>query len=282
MVTADSALLKKIKIRTGRKINTLFVGEYHSAFRGFGLSFDSVREYDYGDDIRNVDWNVTARMNHPYIKEYIEERELSVVLMIDVSGSTDFGGERKKSDVVLEIAALFLYLSQMNNDRVSVILFSGGVEKFIRPKKGRKFILKVMDEIARCRPADRRTDIGAAVDFARRVLKKRSVIFLISDFIDGRKDYKLKLRLLGEKHDIIPVQVSDPMEKAMRIFGLAEFADLETGESFLYDMIPEEGAFPVLADFDAIHVSTSEPIEIPILRFFEKRNRTRLVRRDQG
>ena len=178
MESKEFSLLKKIKILMGKKLNSLFVGEYHSAFKGYGLSFDNVREYQYGDSIRNIDWNVSARMNHLYIKEYIEERELSVVLMVDVSGSFDFGSKRSKRDVMLEIVTLFLYLSQMNNDRVSVLLFSDKVEKFIPPKKGRKFILKVLDEIIMCKPESRKTNLSVAIDFVRRMQKKRSVDFV--------------------------------------------------------------------------------------------------------
>ncbi len=277
MDAPEQALLKKIRLKTSRKLNSLFVGEYHSAFRGYGLSFDAVREYQYGDDVRSVDWNVSARMNHLYVKEYIEERELSVMIMIDVSGSTDFGSARRKRDLILEAAALFLYLAQMNNDRVSAVLFSDRVERFIRPKKGRKYVLKVLDEMVNCRPEGRGTDIGQALDFARRVLKKRSVIFVISDFLDARENFILKMRLLAERHDIIPVQVSDPLEKETRVFGLAEFVDLETGRVFLSDAIPERGAYPALREFNTIELSTGESMEIPILRFFERRNRTRLT-----
>jgi uncharacterized protein (DUF58 family) len=274
----ELTLLKKIRLKTGRKLNTLFVGEYHSAFKGHGLAFDSVREYQYGDSFKSVDWNVSARMNHLFIKEYIEERELSVVVMVDVSGSTEFGTGRTKRDVILEVTTLLLHLAQMNNDRISVLLFSDGVEKFIRPKKGGKFILKVLDEIVRMKPKSRHTDISGAIDFVRRVMKKRSIVFLISDFIDHTGDFQLKLRLLGKKHDIIPIQVSDPMEKEMKLFGLTEFVDLESGKVFLSDTVPEKLSFPVLADFDYIQLNTVEPIEVPMLKYFEKRNRTKLTR----
>jgi len=274
----EQSLLKKIKFQTGRKLNTMFVGEYHSAFKGFGLSFDNVREYQYGDDIRNVDWNVSARMNHLYIKEYIEERELSVVLMVDLSGSSEFGTKRSKKDVILEVVTLFLYLAQMNNDSISVLLFTDRVEKFIKPRKGRKFILKVLDEIMKCEPKGRGTDIGHAVDFVNRVMKKRSVVLLLSDFLDNKDNYMLKLKLLGKKHDIIPIQVFDPMEKEMRFFGLTEFIDLESGKVFISDSIPEKGNFPVIQEFDSISLNTVDPIEVPILHFFERRNRTKLTK----
>ncbi len=274
----ELALLKKIRLQPGKKINTLFMGEYHSAFRGQGLSFDSVREYRYGDDVRSIDWNVSARMRNLFVKQYVEERELSVVLMIDMSGSTEFGGGgRRKRDLILETSALFLNLVRMHNDRVSVCLFTDRVERYLRPRKGRKFVLKVLDEILKCDPGSRRTDLSVAIDFIRRVLKKRSVIFVISDFLDAGS-FSLKMKLLARRHDVIPVQVSDPMEKEARFFGLTEFLDLETGKSFLSDALPGKGNFPVLAEFNGIALSTDRPIEVPILRFFEKRNRTRLTR----
>jgi uncharacterized protein (DUF58 family) len=274
----ELGLLKKIRLQPGKKINTLFMGEYHSAFKGHGLSFDSVREYQYGDDIRSIDWNVSARMRNLFVKQYIEERELSVVLMIDMSGSTEFGSGRRKRDLILEVSALFLNLAQINNDRVSACIFTDRVERYIRAKKGRKFILKVLDEILKCRPQSRRTDISGAVDFIQRVLKKRSIIFIISDFLDPDDSFILKMKLLARKHDIIPIQVSDPLEKESRFFGLTEFVDLETGKVFLSDAVPEKGNFPALAEFNTIALSTMESIEIPILKFFEKRNRTRLTR----
>ena len=275
----EFSLLRKIKLSASRKLNSMFVGEYHSAFKGFGLAFDAVREYQYGDDVRSIDWNVSARMNHLYVKEYIEERELSVVLMVDLSGSTEFGTRRSKRDLLLEMTTLLLYLAQMNNDRISILLFTDRVERFIRPRKGRKFILQVLDEIITCKAEGRGTDIGAAVDFVSRVMKKRSVVFLLSDFIQPDSNYLLKLRLLGRKHDIIPVQISDPMEKEMKLFGLTEFVDLETGRTFLSDTVPEKGRLPQLQEFDSIHLTTDQPVETPLLQFFERRNRTRLTRR---
>ncbi|HPU87487.1 MAG TPA: DUF58 domain-containing protein [Spirochaetota bacterium] len=272
----DRSVLRRIKLRTRHKLDTVFVGEYHSAFKGMGLSFNSVREYQYGDDVRNVDWNVSARMNHLFVKEYIEERELSVVLMIDLSASVEFGSARSKRDVVMDIATLFLYLAQMNNDRISVLLFTDRVEKYLVPRKGRKSVLSVLDELVKYRPAGRRTNIGAAIDFLQRVLKKRSVIIMVSDFLDD--DYLLKMKLLRRRHDVIPVVISDPMEKELRLFGLAEFVDLETGEAFLSDTVPEKGTLPFLKEFDSINLSTDAPIELPVLHFFEKRNRTILTR----
>ncbi len=277
MEQRELSLLKNIKIRTSKKLNTAFVGEYHSAFKGYGIAFDSVREYQYGDDIKSIDWNVSARMNHLYIKEYVEERDLSIVLMIDISGSTEFGSQRLKRELILEVATIFLYLAQMNNDSISVVLFTGKVEKFIRPQKGRKFILKVLDEILKCKPVEKKTNISNVINFAQKVLKKRSVIFILSDFIDS-SDYKIKLKHLARRHDIIPIQVLDTVETNIPFFGLTEFLDIETGTNFLSDSIPERGNIPSLNGFEVIKLKTDEPIEKPILKFFEKRNRSHITR----
>lgn len=274
MESRDHSYLKKIRLKTKRKITNLFSGEYHSAFKGQGLEFESVREYAYGDEVRSIDWNVSARMNHLYIKEYSEERELSIVLLLDVSASNDFGSSKSKKELMMEAASLFLYLAQMNNDRVSVVLFSDRVEKYIRPRKGRKFILNAIDEIEKCHPSSSKTDLSAAVDFLRMVMKKRSVVFFVSDFLD-RGDYLLKLKHLSRRHDIIPVHLSDRMEREMNISGLAEFTDLETGETFLSDSVPSDNNFKLFDSMDSIILDTAAPIEMPILKFFEKRNRSR-------
>lgn len=274
MDSKEVALLRKIRLETGKKINTMFSGEYRSAFKGYGLSFDSVREYIPGDDVRSIDWNVSARMNHLYIKEYIEERELSVVLIVDVSASTLFGSGRSKRDAVLEFVTFMLHLAQMNNDRISVILFSDRIEKYLKPRKGRKFVLKVLDEILMIKPSGGGTDIPGALNFFQQVTKKRSIVFVVSDFLSGRHDdVMLKMKILARRHDIIPVQVSDPMERKMKVFGLAEFSDLETGESFLSDSIYETAGLPETAGLETIKLSTDEQIEVPLLKFFTKRKK---------
>ena len=279
MDSKEVALLRKIRVETGKKINTMFSGEYRSAFKGYGLSFDSVREYIPGDDVRSIDWNVSARMNHLYIKEYIEERELSIVLIVDVSASTLFGSGRSKRDVVLEFVTFMLHLAQMNNDRISVILFSDRIEKYLKPRKGRKFVLKVLDEILMIRPSGKGTDLPAALDFFQQVTRKRGIVFVVSDFLTGSHDeVMLKMKILARRHDIIPVQVSDPMEKNMKVSGLVEFIDLETGENFLSDSIYENSRLPDTAGFETIKLSTDEQIEVPLLKFFTKRNRAALRR----
>jgi uncharacterized protein (DUF58 family) len=267
----EIALLKKIRIETGRKIDTLYAGEYRSAFRGQGLSFEAVREYMAGDDVRSIDWNVSARMNHLFVKEYSQERELSVLLMVDLSGSTDFGSSASKRAAILEFTAMMLYLAQMNNDRVSLILFTNRVEKFLRPRKGRKFVLRVLDEVIKLKPLGRGTNIRNAADFAAKVLKKRSIIFLISDFMDASGDYMSRLNHMSGKHDIICVHVSDPFEKRFPFSGLVECRDLETGKVFLSDAVPRDGAVQVTGSFDTIRLSTDKPVEVPLLRFFDER-----------
>ncbi len=266
-------IIRKIRLKTRRRLNTLFVGEYHSAFRGYGLLFDTVREYQYGDDVRSIDWNVSARMNHLYMKQYVEERELSVVLAVDLSASLLYGTGRSKRDALMETASLLLYLAQVNNDRVSVLLFTDRVEKYLPPRKGKTFINSSLDAMLNHRPSGVATDISAAVDFLRRVLKKRSVVFVLSDFLD--RDFLPKLKLLGKKHDVIPVIVTDPRERETDLFGLAEYVDLETGEEVITESFPGPTLYPLNNDTNAIRISTEGPTAVPLLKFFERRNRSR-------
>lgn len=275
MDSREKALVRRIRLITGRKIDTLFSGEYHSAFRGTGLSFDSVREYQSGDDVRTIDWNVSSRLNHLYVRQYIEERELSIVIAIDVSASTLFGSSRSKADAITDVAALFLYLAERNRDSVSVLLFSDRVERFIRPARGRRVMLRVLDEILNLRPEGRRTDLTVALDFMGRVLKKRSIVFLLSDFMDAG-DYGLRLKILGRRHDIVPVMVYDPLEKISPVNGLSEYRDMETGRVYVSDGRPLPGNVSPLNGFDSIVINTGESVVKPVLSFFEKRNRSRL------
>lgn len=270
------SLLQKIKFKTRKKLTTQFVGQYRSAFKGNGVLFDTVREYQYGDEVKNIDWNVSARMDHLYIKEYIEERELSIVLMIDLSASMNFGGARTKKEVMSELATLFLYLAQINNDRISVLLFTDEVEWFFTPKKGRKYILKVLNDILSYEPKKKQTDVGKAIDFLQRVQKKRSIVVLISDFLDDH--YLLKLKRIRRKHDVIPILISDPMEKEFKFFGLTQFTDLETGESIYSDSIPGKNREFSIQGFNVLNISTDDDIESVILKYFEKRNKEKLAR----
>ena len=227
-----SELLKKVRrieIKTRGLSRNIFAGQYHSAFKGRGMTFSEVREYQYGDDVRDIDWNVTARNNRPYVKVYEEERELTVMLMVDVSGSKDFGavGEAKR-EVMVEVAATLAFSAIENNDKVGVIFFSDKIEKFIPPKKGRKHILLLISELLNYEPGSRGTDVNRALEFLTSAIKKRCTAFLISDFIDDH-DYYKALSIANSKHDLIAVQVYDKRETTMPDVGLMRISDAETG-----------------------------------------------------
>lgn len=222
--------VRKIEIKAKGLSQNIFAGEYHSAFKGRGMTFSEVREYQYGDDVRDIDWNVTARQNHPYIKVYEEERELTVMLLVDVSGSKDFGavGETKR-DMMAEIAATLAFSAIENNDKVGVILFSDKIEKFIPPKKGRKHILLVISTLLDFKPENKGTDVNCALEFLTSGIKKRCTSFLVSDFID-EGDYNKALSIANNKHDLIAVQVYDKREMQLPDVGLMRVYDAETGE----------------------------------------------------
>ena len=222
--------VRKIEIKAKGLSQNIFAGEYHSAFKGRGMTFSEVREYQYGDDVRDIDWNVTARQNHPYIKVYEEERELTVMLLVDVSGSKDFGavGETKR-DMMAEIAATLAFSAIENNDKVGVILFSDKIEKFIPPKKGRKHILLVISTLLDFKPENKGTDVNCALEFLTSGIKKRCTSFLVSDFID-ESDYSKALSIANNKHDLIAVQVYDKREMQLPDVGLMRVYDAETSE----------------------------------------------------
>ena len=201
--------VRKIEIKTRGLSQNIFAGEYHSAFKGRGMMFSEVREYQYGDDIRDIDWNVTARHNHPYIKVYEEERELTVMLLVDMSGSREFGAEGvEKREMIAEIAATLAFSASQNNDKIGALFFTDKVEKFIPPKKGKKHILLIIRELLDFKPESRGTDIGAALRYFTDAMRKRSTMFVISDFIDSH-DYTKALSLARNKHDVMAVQVYD-------------------------------------------------------------------------
>lgn len=225
-------LLKKVRnieIKTKGLSQNIFAGEYHSAFKGRGMTFSEVREYQYGDDIRDIDWNVTARHNHPYIKVYEEEREMTVMLLVDVSGSRQFGavGEEKR-EMIAEIAATLAFSAIQNNDKIGVIFFSDRIEKFIPPKKGRKHILVIIRELLDFQPEQRGTDIGQALQYMTDALKKRCTTFVISDYIDAH-DYRKPLSIANRKHDVTAIQVYDRRDTQLPDVGLLRLRDLETG-----------------------------------------------------
>lgn len=221
--------VRKIEIKTRGLSQNIFAGEYHSAFKGRGMMFSEVREYQYGDDIRDIDWNVTARHNRPHIKVYEEERELTVMLLVDISGSREFGAEGvEKREMIAEIAATLAFSASQNNDKIGALFFSNKVEKFIPPKKGRKHILLIIRELLDFKPESRGTNIDVALRYFTDAMRKRSTMFMISDFID-KHDYSKALSLARNKHDVMAVQVYDKRDSVMPDVGLMRITDLENG-----------------------------------------------------
>ena len=227
--------VRKIEIKTRGLSSNIFAGEYHSAFKGRGMTFSEVREYQYGDDIRNIDWNVTARHNKPYVKVFEEERELTVMLMIDVSGSRNFGTVSKlKKNQITEIAAVLAFSAIQNNDKIGVIFFSDKVEKFIPPKKGKTHILHIIRELIDFYPEDKHTNIEQALQYVTNSIKKRCTCFLISDFIDEH-DFSHALAIANRKHDVVALRVYDPRENVLPPVGMMFLTDAETGEQMWVD-----------------------------------------------
>lgn len=221
--------VRKVEIKTRRLSANIFAGQYHSAFKGRGMAFSEVREYQFGDDVRDIDWNVTARFNRPYVKVFEEERELTVMLLIDVSGSLDFGTEvQTKCDMVAEIAATLAFSAIQNNDKIGVIFFSDKIEKYIPPKKGRKHILYIIREMLDFKPESRKTDIKQALEFLTSVSKRRCTAFILSDFY-VRQDFEQTLIIGNRKHDIVAIQVYDRRAKELPDVGLMKVVDSETG-----------------------------------------------------
>ena len=227
--------VRQIEIKTKGLSNNIFAGEYHSAFKGRGMAFAEVREYQYGDDIRDIEWNVTARFNKPFVKVFEEERELTVMLCVDVSGSLEFGSVvQTKRRMLTEIAATLAFSAIQNNDKIGVIFFSDHIEKFIPPKKGRKHILYIIRELLEFKPESNRTDVGQAVEYLTSVIKRRCTAFLLSDFID-EKDFRQALTIANRKHDVVAVQVYDRRVSELPDVGLMQIHDAETGEEILVD-----------------------------------------------
>ncbi len=243
--------IKSIQIRTQRTVNDVFAGEYESAFKGRGMEFEQVREYHPGDDIRHIEWNVTARMSAPFVKEHREERELTVMLVVDVSSSGAFGSvEKLKNEVAAEIAALLAYTAIKSNDRVGLIIFSDRIEHFIPPKKGRSHVWRVIRDILTFRPMLRTTDLVGALEYLNKVTRRRSVTFVISDFLDS--DFVDQFRVTARRHDVTAIAVGDRREEGLPRIGLIELEDAETGESILidtYDRNVTDG-FSVLSEDD--------------------------------
>ena len=236
METSDIlSKVRKIEIKTKGLSRNIFAGQYHSAFKGRGMEFSEVREYQYGDDVRHIDWNVTARFHRPYVKVFEEERELTVMLLIDVSGSLNFGTSTQlKRDLVTEIAATLAFSAIQNNDKIGVIFFSDRIEKYIPPKKGRKHILYIIRELLDFQPESQRTDIAMATAYLTRIMKRRCTFFIISDFYD-RKDFLLEMEIANRKHDVVAIQVYDQRAKELPNVGLMNVLDAETGHEMLID-----------------------------------------------
>ena len=286
-----SELLKKVRqieIKTRGLSNNIFAGQYHSAFKGRGMAFSEVREYQFGDDTRDIDWKVTARYVRPYVKVFEEERELTVMLLIDVSGSKDFGTvSQMKRDVTTEIAATLAFSAIQNNDKIGVIFFSDKIEKFIPPQKGRRHILYIIRELIDFRPDDRQTDINQALKYLTNAIKKRCTAFLLSDFID-RGNYHDALTIANRKHDIVAIQVYDRRETELPAVGLMKVRDAETGQERWIDSSSkrvreayrtwwdtrqaEMNAAFQKSRIDAVSIRTEDDYVKALLALFDKRN----------
>jgi uncharacterized protein (DUF58 family) len=226
--------IRYIQIYTSKAVNDVLAGEYHSVFKGRGMEFDEVREYTPGDEIRTIDWNVTARMGHPFVKRYVEERELTVLFLVDLSASGTFGSvDKLKNEVAAELCALLAFSAIKNNDKVGLIVFTDTIELFIPPAKGLSHVLRLIREVLGFRPKGKRTDIALALDFLGRVTHKRAVVFLVSDFLG--EDFAKPLGVVAKRHDLVAIALSDPREMGLPKVGLLELEDAETGECVVVD-----------------------------------------------
>ena len=226
--------IRRIEISTNRLVNNIFAGEYESAFKGKGMEFDEVREYQHGDEVRTIEWNVTAKMGHPFVKKFVEERELIIMLLVDVSSSTEFGThQQKKSEIIAEISALLAFAAIKNNDKVGLICFTDQVELFIPPRKGKKHVLRLIRDILYFESKRTATDLKTVLSFLERIQKRKSVVFLISDFRDD--DYEKPLQRINPRHDLIAIVVADRRETEFPDVGLIELEDTETGDIILFD-----------------------------------------------
>ncbi len=246
------AEIRRIEIVTRRLVNQQMAGQYHSVFKGRGMSFDEVRPYAAGDDPRTIDWNVTARTGEPYVKTYVEERELTVLVVVDMSGSMAFGTKkREKRWVAAQLAAMMAFSAIKNGDRVGLVAFTDTVERYVPPKKGRKHVLRIIDEILGFDPVGKGTDLGGALEFVGRVQRRKAVVFLISDFLDS--GYERALHVTARRHDLVPLTVHDPAERELPDLGIVMLEDAETGAIQAMDW----GSAPVRARFAAQHDRTA-------------------------
>jgi len=279
--------IRKIEIHTSKLVNDQLAGQYVSVFKGRGMAFSEVRQYQAGDDVRLIDWNVSARMNEPFVKLFVEEREMTVMLLVDMSASGLFGSlTQSKREIAAEVAALVAFSAIKNNDRVGLIIFTEEVERFVPPKKGKKHVLRVISEILTYRPRWRKTNIAAGLEYLGRIARRRSVAFLVSDFLaDG---WQHALRLAAGRHDLVPVVIGDPMEEALPKLGIVTFEDFETGDIVEFDSSgPEARAYAAAVkrqrdereqlmrrmSVDQVHVRVDRPYVDALVAFFRARER---------
>ncbi|MGQ0815211.1 MAG: DUF58 domain-containing protein [Gemmatimonadota bacterium] len=293
--------VKQIELRTRGLVNSIFSGEYHSVFRGQGMEFAEVREYQAGDDVRNIDWNVTARIGHPYVKKHVEERELTVMLLVDLSGSEQFGThERFKAERAAEMAAVLALSAVRNNDRVGLLIFTDHIEHVVPPKKGKRHVLRIIRDLLAFSPKGRGTDIASALDYTGRLLSHRAVVFVLSDFaLNVRPDegadsaafqrFERSLRLVGRRHDVVAVSIRDDVESAVPDVGLVVLRDPETGEDIAVDTGRQElrSRYRTFISqernalrrtfrrngVDEIEIATTGSFVVPLLAFFRRRER---------
>jgi uncharacterized protein (DUF58 family) len=280
--------VRRIEIATRGLVNEVFSGEYHSVFKGRGMNFSEVREYQYGDDIRAIDWNVTARTGSPFVKVFEEERELTVMLVVDVSASGEFGTvERMKGEIAVELCAVLAFSAIKNNDKVGLIIFSDRIEKFVPPRKGRQHVLRVLRELLYFEPEGTGTNIAAALEYLNNVVRRRAVVFLVSDFLS--EGFAKGLSVAGRRHDVIAIRMSDRRELDLPPLGYVEFEDAESGDHMLVNTSDARfrAAFRANAErarrtlmqtfrqtkVDVIEVRTGEPYVEPLMRFFRERAR---------
>ncbi len=280
--------VRQIEIKTKGLVNQVFSGEYHSVFKGRGMEFAEVREYQFGDDIRNIDWNVTARFGHPFIKVFEEERELTVILMVDISGSLIFGTiDKTKQQIAAELSAILAFSAMKNNDKVGLLLFTDKIEKFVPPRKGKKHVLRIIREVLSFEPEGKTTNIREALEHLNHAIKKRSIVFLLSDFMDS--GYEKILRVVGKKHDFIGIVMNDKRENEVPQMGLVKFTDAETGEERWIDTndskirkhitdVSQEitrarKSLFISSRLDSIEIQTGQNYVKPLVQFFRLRGR---------
>ena len=291
MITTE--LIKKIRhieIRTRRLVDDSYAGEYHSIFKGRGMEFDEVRPYQVGDEIRSIDWNVTARTGEPHVKRYVEERELTVMLVVDASGSENFGSvDRFKRELAAELTAVLSFAATTNNDKVGLLIFTDRVELFIPPRKGRRHVLRLIRELLAFEPKSRGTDIKLALDTVNQILKRRSIVFLVSDYLVPAESYQKELIVTNKRHDLISIDLHDPLEESLADVGLLSLEDPETDEMIWVDtsdpawrdsyklrgqlLDADKDRIFKTASVDRIHIATDEDYTASLTNFFQERAR---------